>query len=219
MRFSLFGFLVGAIAAAALIAWFLGFVPAGVSRVFWHHEWLEFLTAIGALALAALVAVQIRDTRRSSEKQLRAYLSAEPSGVNPYDSAGEKKILGHVVIVNNGFTPARDIAFVVRMDWSPNPDWRPPSNEPLTKTDIVSQPRARMRIGSGPPKLVSVIEAGADQVSYLYVWGRIEYRDEFRDRMRFTNFCHRYNCTVFDYANRTIPPANGRYHENGNNAD
>jgi len=187
----------------------------------WWLSWKfhEPLTTIAALALAVFVLVQIRDSRQSSQKQLRAYLSAEPSGINPYGSAVEKEILGHVEIVNNGLTPGRDIAFVVRMDWSRNPDWRPPSNKPLTKTDIVSQPRARMRIGSGPPKSVSVIEIGSDTRSYLYVWGRVEYRDEFSETIRFTNFCHRYNCAVFDYATLTIPPANGRYHENGNDAD
>jgi hypothetical protein len=213
-RFSLLGFLFGAIAAGFFIAWLLGFLP---SEFIW--KFYESLTPIGALALAALVAVQIRDSRKSSQKQLRAYLSVEPSGINPYGSPGEETILGHVEIVNNGLTPGRDIAFIVRMDWSPNPGWRPPSNDPLTKTDIVSQPRARMRIGSGPPKPVSIIETGADTLSYLYVWGRVEYRDEFSETKRFTNFCHRYNCAVFDYATRKIPRSNGRYHENGNDAD
>jgi hypothetical protein len=132
-RFSLPGFLFAI--AAFLLAWLL------IWLIWKLHE---PLTAIGALALAALVLVQIRDTRRSSQKQLRAYLSAEPSGINRYDSSAEKKILGHVEIVNNGLTPARDIAFVVRMDWSPSPGWRPPSNEPLTKTDIAIRPIRRL---------------------------------------------------------------------------
>jgi len=179
----------------------------------------EPLTTIAALALALFVLVQIRDARQSSQKQLRAYLSVEPSGINPYGLPGGRKILGHVEIINNGLTPARDIAFVVRMDWNSNPEWRPPSDEPLTKTDIVSQPRARMRIGSGPPKPVSIIETDVGTLSYLYVWGRVEYRDEFSEKKRFANFCHRYNCAVFDYTTLTIPSDNGRYHENGNDAD
>jgi hypothetical protein len=42
----------------------------------------------------------------------------------------------------------------------------PTINEPLTKTDIVLQPRAEMRIGSQPEPL-SVIQAREDEISYL----------------------------------------------------
>ena len=71
------------------------------------REPLTTIATIAAVALAALVLVQIRDTRQSSEKQLRAYVSVEPSGINHYGSPGEKEILGHVEIINNGMTPAR----------------------------------------------------------------------------------------------------------------
>ena len=64
-----------------------------------------------------------------------------------------------------------------------------------------------MRIGSQP------------EISYLYVWGRIEYKDEFSQTIRFTNFCHRYNATGgFVVRDRTIPREDGRYHEHGNSA-
>jgi hypothetical protein len=76
-----------------------------------------------------------------------------------------------------------------------------------------------MKIGSQPEEL-SIIRGREENRSYLYVWGRIEYLDEFTNRTRFTNFCHRYNSAggiVFD--NLAIPESDGRYHENGNSAD
>jgi hypothetical protein len=104
------------------------------------------------------------------------------------------------------------------MVWKREGNWTPPRPNTPIKTDITLQPRAEMKLGT-QPEPVSIIETSKGETSYLYVWGRVEYRNEFSRRIRFTDFCHRYNCAVFDQEAKTLPPENGRYHEYGNKAD
>jgi hypothetical protein len=107
----------------------------------------------------------------------------------------------------------------VHLSWCDQDDWKPPAIEKMVKTDIVLQPRAEMKIGSQPEEL-SIIVGREENRSYLYVWGRIEYLDEFSNRSRFTNFCHRYNSAGdIVFRDRAIPEGDGRYHENGNSAE
>lgn len=75
-----------------------------------------------------------------------------------------------------------------------------------------------MKLGS-QPEPIGIIETSKGETSYLYVWGRVEYQSEFSRHIRFTNFCHRYNCAVFERDSKTLSSENGRYHEYGNNAD
>jgi hypothetical protein len=178
----------------------------------------EGLLVIVTLMLVGVTYRLVTSGKESSERQLRAYVSAQPAGINPYRGI-EQRILGHIVVVNSGQTPAKDILHIVRLFWTEKDNWEPELNESLTKTDAVLQPRAEMKIGSNPQPL-SIITGREEDRSYLYVWGRIEYRDEFSNRTRFTNFCHRYNCTGgFVFRDKAIPPADGRYHEHGNSAD
>jgi hypothetical protein len=53
------------------------------------------------------------------------------------------------------------------------------------------------------------------------MWGRVTYDDGF-GRLRFTNFCHRYNWEVKDKptgGDALITTEFARYHDHGNDAD
>ena len=235
MRFlwMLLSFLIGA-ALMALVLWALGILPAYV--FFKVGEFLVWISPIIAAIATACIAYftlilkeatdklwgaserQLAQFEGTAKKELRAYLSVAPRGINPYRGP-TNRILGHVGIINHGHTPARDIVHFVHLSWCDKDDWKPPVIEQMVKTDIVLQPRAEMKIGSQPEEL-SIIRGREENQSYLYVWGRIEYLDEFSNRTRFTNFCHRYNSTGdIVFRRRAIPERDGRYHENGNSAD
>jgi len=162
-------------------------------------------------------ANQLSHAERTAERQLRAYVSVETRGINPY-GGNETEFLGHVGILNNGQTPARNISHTIKITWLKEGGWVPPPVGIETRTDTVLQPRAEMRAGSGAQS-VAVIETAKGETSYIYLWGRVEYEDGVSNAKHFTNFCHRYNCAVFDKKDRLIPLANGRYHEHGNSAD
>jgi hypothetical protein len=193
------------------------------------HEWREEIIALGTVVAALFTIVLgigtvvlaratvnlVRESKKSSERQLRAYVSVEPRGIFPWEL--EPKITGHIGICNVGRVPARNISYIVEIKWERRDDLDAFDLSDLRKTNAVLQPRAEMRMGS-PPILSSTIKGGWRENSYLYVWGRVEYEDGFETKPRFTNFCHRYNCAVID-VEKGLPPESGRYHDNHNQGD
>jgi hypothetical protein len=70
---------------------------------------IEAITTVIAIANGAfviLLLVQIADSRRSSERQLRAYVFVEKINIFPYPSAPDRISSVDVVIRNFGNTPA-----------------------------------------------------------------------------------------------------------------
>ena len=69
--------------------------------------------------------------------------------------------------------------------------------------------------------IFTVVPQEPPQGLFLYVWGRATYRDGFRWRKRYANFCHRYPWEM-----RETPTGGGvristehaRYHDYGNSA-
>ena len=45
----------------------------------------------------------LRHAQRTTKQELRAYISVQPAGINPYRGI-EERILGHVLVVNSGHT-------------------------------------------------------------------------------------------------------------------
>jgi hypothetical protein len=179
---------------------------------------------------------QANDAGRASARELRAYISVVPLGINRL--AGKEFGMGHVGVRNVGKLPARNVAVVVRMEGA---DWRtavfdvPPD---LPPTDRVVQPGAEMRQGSRDEIGIGALCA-AD--NYTFVWGVVYYDDGYGVR-RFTRFCHRYHGASYtrrphlgfvrseDTVNANalmnewerqpiIDPEKARYHESGNDAN
>jgi hypothetical protein len=171
---------------------------------------------VGFIQFIALI-LTVYVLRLTARRQLRAYISVETSAINPYGNSGDR-FLAHVGIRNNGETPAQNLNYGIKMVWKKEGDWQPPQLRTLTETDTTIQPRTETRLGS-QPESTTIIETAKGETSYLYVYGRVRYRHEFSRRARFTEFYHRYNCSVFDWESKTLPPDNGRYHEKGNKAD
>lgn len=147
---------------------------------FWVAAFTFLLVAITGL----LVWVTYQQVKTARATQ-RAYVSINPAGI---ELLREGLILGHVVFDNAGHLPAGRFRWRIKIHPNPEKDWVPPplNDADLEKTETVLPVGAKWKMGSPTIEKPSVLET-----NYLFVWGRVEYRDGF-DQHRFTNFCHRY---------------------------
>jgi hypothetical protein len=171
----------------------------------------------------------LEHTEQTSKKELRAYISVEPLGINEY--VGHDYLIGHFRIRNIGKLPAKNVSIysTIRLDSD-----GARKNFPIGRLRVsptVLQPGAVMEFGSyaGYPIPADQLDSSEplQLKGYLYVWGEVLYTDEF-NTVGWTAFCHRYPCDVFGAAeanaataprahNRSIHRKFARYHEEAGN--
>jgi hypothetical protein len=149
--------------------------------------------------------------------QSSAYLNVKFGGIEN-NSAGQ--LIGHVTFQNVGHLPARKLHWLVKLNRGGS-DWRPRKikNKELARESVIpvgaEWPQGSDAMGDGDG--LNLDETGL----YLYVWGRVTYKDGFRWRKRYADFCHRYPWemreTPIDGGVR-INTEYGRYHRYGNRA-
>jgi hypothetical protein len=168
----------------------------------------------GFTVVLALVAWrQMRDARILQ----RAYLNVRFGGI---ENNSAEQLIGHVTFQNVGHLPARKLHWLVKLNRGGG-DWQPPKikNKELLRESVIpvgaEWPQGSNAMGNedGP----NLDETGL----YLYVWGRVTYKDGFRWRKRYADFCHSYPWQM-----RKTPISGGvrinteygRYHRYGNRA-
>lgn len=192
-------------------------------------NWTKGLTAVtgllvlftGGLWLATRRLVA--DARKSSERELRAYIAVAPMGIAQL--IGRTDSIGQVQLRNVGKLPAHRVFLSVHMavtDDRDRTEFPVPPDDPMERA---VQPGADMRQGSEDYIAVSKIIGGGGNV---FVWGVVWYDDGYGER-RFTRFCHRYSVsshnrrikwTVAPDKTRLILDADkARYHPSGNDSD
>jgi hypothetical protein len=170
------------------------------------------IIAIFTVVLAWVGWMQIRYGRILR----RAYLDARFDGIRS-NTAGE--LVGHVIFKNVGHLPARNLSWVVNLSTG-GKDWKPTKIKWAHMTgDSVIPIGAEWPKGSAPLLHPQDDPRGL----YLYVWGRVTYRDGFRRlRKRRLDFCHRYpwetKQTPAD-AGIEIGSEHASYHDRGNYAN
>jgi hypothetical protein len=204
-----------AVGAGELVITFLGVVLVGLT-----------LSATSRAANAA--EATLTEIKGNARKELRAYLSVEPDGINAFITSGEKRCIGHVMIRNVGKLPAKNVFALVDVTLNNSRDFSPsliPDNHSIERS---IQPDAYMRQGSKhqPP----VGEVRRSEI-YSFVWGTVWYDDGYGER-RYTRFCHRYhgashspdeNQDIGGLQTPVTPPTiiksdKARYHEHGNDS-
>ena len=173
--------------------------------------------ADGTAAAKAMVDL----SRENATRELRAYLSVEPGGINQL--RGTTDAVGHIIVRNVGKLPAQGVYAVSRIGAVNRRGISLIVNADEAQPERVIQPGAAMIQGSSD---FMTADAFREPAQYFYVWGVIYYWDGFGER-RFTKFCHRYNAEArsgkIDIERRTkrclIDPSEARYHEDGNDAD
>jgi hypothetical protein len=168
------------------------------------------ISAIAAKQAANAASSQARDTRVLQ----RAYLSAEPLGINPFLGEGDN-VIGHVSFRNVGHLPARDVSWFIAMEIDPSNER---SQFPITDDKFFGN----NVIAPGTPMTQGTPSFKRPKQGFIYVWGEVRYNDGF-GMSRFTKFCHRYNSRTFlklpERARYGIPAEYARYHEYGNDSE
>jgi hypothetical protein len=182
----------------------------------------EGLLIVVTLILGGATYRLVTTGKVSAERQLRAYLSIEPEGINPY--FGQSFLIGHIKIRNNGRIPAKNVSIfsdIQRFDSGERVGF---DLGEVKKTKMAVQPRANMKYGTygkwDIPAPEKVRDRRIDMNGFLYVWGIVTYTDSFGTE-GWTKFCHRYPCEMFgrDGAGlHSISRKYARYHEEDGNA-
>jgi hypothetical protein len=155
----------------------------------------------------------------TDKRQLRAYLSVSPKGINSLKV--RSAVVGHVVIRNVGQIIAQKVRATVRMDTSED-KLRSAFQIDKTLFRTIGSVHPNVEIGMGSYETLHEKQLVPSQGKreYVYVWGRIVYEDGF-DQPRFTDFCFRYNTESRTVTKRRpiIKIDAARYHHSGNDAN
>jgi hypothetical protein len=157
-------------------------------------EWLgTHLLEIGTIALASFVFIQIRDTRKSSERQLRAYISVEPGQSFTQNKRRKTVFEFRPFVVNNGQTPANDvrISSMIEMVAPSRPETFNYVIEPVTGPFSVTtigprQNRFHTRLFNRR-FTISEMKRLLRGTKSIHIWGVVDYLDIFK-RVQRTKF-------------------------------
>jgi hypothetical protein len=166
------------------------------------------------------------DSAKRQEKDTeilqRAYVSAEPLGVEPMQD--KNKVIAHVDYRNVGHLPAREFqSSYVRMKWTSDDTWGETALgiQDVLEYKSVLPVQGKVTAGARTADTIAA-EHLAKKIGYIWVWGILTYMDEFSATLRYTKFCHRYPCAQARGNKRigfSIDARYGRYHHHGNEAD
>ena len=154
-----------------------------------YIEWLgskaEIWIALGTWALAIFAFSQVGESRKSAKRQLRAYISVRPFGVENFGCA--KIIAIHCATYNHGLTPAFKInhKFLIDVLVEPLPQGVPfpdPTREVTKNTALF--PRSEMTSWFRNDRVLTWREVRAicQNKMRLHIWGETTYRDIYGDK-------------------------------------
>ena len=157
--------------------------------------WASAIAALMASIAAGLLWATLRETRRSDERQTRAYLCA---ATNVVYNGPEGRFEFSTVVTNRGQTPAFDAQ--IAFEWTDEPfEEKFHSNLSEGSSIGMAGPGAEMHLHGHtrestdpeltltPERCEEIFRGGAP----LVVYGRADYRDAFNIK-RYTNFRYRF---------------------------
>jgi hypothetical protein len=184
-----------------------------------YHDVINTISAIVIAAFTMVLARVARKQTRDARILQRAYLNVKFDGIQS-NSAGE--LVGHVTFQNVGHLPARKLYWLVKLSRGGS-DWRPPK---IKSKEFEGE--SVLPLGAEWPQeskgLPNPQDRGLHQDEtglYLYVWGRVTYKDGFRWPKRKTDFCHCYLWqmrTELSDGGVKVGAEYARYHRYGNRA-
>lgn len=175
------------------------------------EAWAVIFTAVFTGVIALYAIFQFGEARRSSQRQLRAYVSAHPTFMYAFDTEHPPRVT--MDLVNVGLTPALNLRQRIGIDLLDFP-YRPTQSLPAL-TAAFSAPMALFprapffAVGIGrvfTPAELADIRKGSKRVC---VYGELVYYDVFRKKERRTTFCQ-----ALTADNETIGKLTRLYHPN-----
>jgi hypothetical protein len=161
---------------------------------FWLRTSFWEMFATGVIAIYAIR--QYREGKKSSERQLRAYLSVVIGGGTYQDRLKGLRFDAQPMILNNGATPAYKVRYSAIAKIIPDAiaakyDFKIPAVPPISQASIGPKENRSMTAvykWTIPDARAAKVFAG-DKIA-LWVWGAVEYEDAFGNP-RYTEFCQR----------------------------
>jgi hypothetical protein len=184
-----------------------------------YHDVINTISIIVIAAFTVVLArIALKQTRDARILQ-RAYLDVKFGGIQS-KSAGD--LVGHVTLQNVGHLPARKLSWLVKLNRGGS-DWRPPKikSKELEGESVIPIGAEWPQGSKGLPDPQDRSPYQDETGLYLYVWGRVTYKDGFRWRKRKTDFCHRYPWqmrTELSGGGVMVGTEYARYHQFGNRA-
>jgi hypothetical protein len=193
---------IALVALIALAAWLLIGLPLLYLPIEGHvhgeilgvkyGEWLLFAATMGLWWATWRL---VRSAENTAERQLRAYIVAEPQGVNIHGPENAVSVSFQIIVKNTGQTPAHDLTIVSKTELLEHPIKMPfnfilisgpdPSRAVLgAGQKKESDSRAKKPFNGDEMMIAKEPEAGAR----IYTWGCVTYRDVF-GHQHYTNFC------------------------------
>jgi hypothetical protein len=192
----------------SVVAWLGNFIRTH------REEILAVATAIIALYTIILAWV-VRRQNKDSRIIRRAYVIADMDGVR---DTSRGNLVGHIIFRNAGHLPASKFSWFVKIS-SGNERFTPAKirNKRLERVGVLPA-GAKWPMGSDE----NPFPQEESNPQYLYVWGKVGYKDGFRWRKRYVTFCHRYPMAKSytpSGGGFCIDAEHGRYNERGNDAN
>ena len=182
----------------------------------------------GIHQLQGAIRESVRSHTRDTEIIQRAYLSAYPLGVDPFDAAANAE--GHVGIRNVGHLPARNVRWFIDVTTSSDSRRTQFSIGQLSGNNVIHSGSEMKQCGRTAVSRQEFQNFQENNI-WVYVWGAIHYDDGFGNE-RHTNFCHRYDARGFSpsvaglssqqtaqLGRAAISTEGMIYHQHGNDAD
>ncbi len=193
--------------------WFAGLVNP-------YHDLINTMSTIIIAAFTVVLAYVAWKQTRDARILQRAYLDVKFGGIQD-NPAGQ--LVGHVTFKNVGRLPARKFNWLVKLN-SGGSNWRPPK---IKSKELAGE--CVIPVGAEWPQKsegISPLQDGSglyldEKGLYLYVWGRVTYKDGFRWRKKHADFCHCYPWQMRETTTGgglRISTEYARYHHYGNRA-
>ena len=149
-----------------------------------YHDVINTISTFIVVVFTVVLARVAWKQNRDSKILQRDYLNVEFDGIRN-NLGGE--LLGHVTFVNVGHLPAKKFSWLVNLSTGDGV-WKPPK---IKNKELVGK---LIPIGAKWPMVSAGIPHPQEPPEglHLYVWGRATYKDGYKWRKRYTNFCHRY---------------------------
>lgn len=150
----------------------------------------ETAAAVFTGLLALFAFVQVMDSRKSSERQLRAYLSVEPRKVANFYESGTVRV--DLLVHNHGQTPAQNVrqnycVEIFEYPLSSGFVFPPTANAVADDYSVFPRADTEMRLHANRELTIEDIQRIQSGKASLHCWGVVRYVDAF-GRERTTNF-------------------------------
>jgi hypothetical protein len=181
------------------------------TTLLWVEHFHESLLVLGTFVLAGVVVIQIRDARKSAERQLRAYVFAVKIRI---EFALGKEVVATLTVKNTGQTPAYDMVVNASLEYRILPVNSPisiVSSEEMSRTTLGPDQDVLLAIYSGQLLTADESIAIANDRAIIFVYGQIKYRTAFKaDQTTDFRFLFDRTCALIAKGTMRIAPTGNK---------